>query len=157
MGPFSTCAQRSRMQQNLAATPLVTQLLTSCKYWVPLRGLTMGLSSRPGRVHGGFVNATTWNPSFPACLNASTPLRPYHTGTGRRRLSNGERCVRVEQSGAQTKTTRPARRQRGNNADRDKPTPSPSSREGQRPNICRRLLTTHNGFVNACPGLSALC
>ena len=60
------------MQQNLVARTLVTQLLTSSQYWAPARGLTVGLQA-VGLEHGGFVNATAWDPSSPAlrALNAS--------------------------------------------------------------------------------------
>jgi hypothetical protein len=138
----------SFMQQNLATRTLVTQLLTSSKYWAPARGLTVGLSSCGGLDHGGFVNATAWNPSSPAsrAQNASEAVSHRNTTQASPIVSASERCSQSRlvfvSSTAWNDAERCGTRARARGC---------CSRDG--PDICRHRITTHNGFVDAEPWL----
>jgi hypothetical protein len=71
------------MQQNLVARTLVTQLLT--KFYGVSIGHRLAVSQWVyklwGLEHGGFVNATAWDPSSPAlrALNASEAVSHRNT------------------------------------------------------------------------------
>ncbi|PMD27761.1 hypothetical protein NA56DRAFT_743085 [Hyaloscypha hepaticicola] len=109
----------------------------------------MRLSSRRGLKHGGFENATGWNPSSPVL----TPPTPYHTGT-RNEASSTVRQRRKLNGAAQG--------QRGTMRELELSRAAVAREtEGQRDNYMspetRGRITTHDGFaakVISCPLLS---